>query len=106
MQDYLNLTRHVTSWIYMVIGEKQFQALPGELQEKVLLAGKLMQQYHENEFVKQVDFLRKQLEREGMVFIEPDIEAFREKAQDAVLEVLPVQYKPLYLRITESGREK
>ncbi|MFW6289653.1 MAG: TRAP transporter substrate-binding protein [Mariniphaga sp.] len=106
VQDYLNLTRHVTSWIYMVIGEEKFQALPEELQEKVLLAGRLMQQYHENEFIKQEEFLRKQLEDLGMVFIEPDVEAFREKAEDAVLEVLPGKYEPLYLRITESGREK
>ncbi len=106
VQEYLNLTRHVTSWIYMVIGEKQFKSLPEELQGKVLLAGRLMQKYHENEFIKQEEFLRKQLEDQGMVFIEPDIEAFREKAEDAVLEVLPDEYRPLYLRITESGGEQ
>lgn len=101
VQEYLNLTRHVTSWIYVIIGEKQFQALPEDLQEKVLEAGKLMQQYHEQQFVKQEELLRKQLENQGMNFVEPDIEAFRKKAETAVLEVLPEEYKKLYLRVIE-----
>jgi TRAP-type transport system periplasmic protein len=101
VQKYLNLTNHVTSWIYVVIGEKQFQALPDELQEKVLEAGKLMQQYHEKEFVKQEEFLRHQLEEKGMQFVEPDVEAFRKKAEAAVLGALPEAYGPLYKKITE-----
>lgn len=101
VQKYLNLTRHVTSWIYVVMGENQFQALPEDLQEKVLEAGKLMQQYHQQEFVKQEKILRQQLEDRGMIFIEPDIEAFRKKAEKAVLEELPEEYKSLYLKITE-----
>ena len=106
VQKYLNLTHHVTSWIYMVIGEKRFQSLPVGLKEKVLEAGKLMQQYHEQEFVRQEDFLRKQLENRGMVFIESDVDAFRIKAEAAVLEVLPEEYKQLYLEITELGSNK
>jgi len=105
VQKYLNLTRHVTSWIYVVIGEKQFQALPGDLQKKVLEAGKLMQQYHEKEFVKQEEFLRHQLEEKGMQFVEPNVEAFRKKAEAAVLEALPEAYRPLYKKITELGIE-
>jgi TRAP-type transport system periplasmic protein len=101
VQKYLNLTRHVTSWIYVVIGEKQFQVLPEDLQEKVLEAGKLMQQYHEKEFVKQEELLRHQLEDKGMQFVEPDIEAFRKKAEAAVLEALPETYRSFYKKITE-----
>ncbi len=105
VQEYLNLTRHVTSWIYVIIGEKQFQSLPEELQGKVLEAGMLMQQYHEQQFVKQEEFLRRQLEKKGMKFIEPDIEAFRKKAETAVLEVLPEEYKALYTRIIKLNNE-
>jgi TRAP-type transport system periplasmic protein len=103
VQKYLNLTQHVTSWIYVVIGEKQFRNLPPDLQGKVLQAGKLMQQYHEREFVKQEKFLRQQLESRGMIFIEPDLDAFRLKAEAAVLEALPEEYRPLYRKITELG---
>lgn len=105
VQKYLNLTSHVTSWIYVVIGEKQFQALPPDLQKKVLEAGILMQHYHEKEFVKQEELLRHQLEERGMQFVEPDIEAFRKKAEAAVLEALPETYRPLYKKITELGIE-
>jgi TRAP-type transport system periplasmic protein len=105
VQKYLNLTRHVTSWIYVVIGEKQFQALPEDLQKKVFEAGKLMQQYHEREFVKQEEFLRHQLEERGMLFVETDVEAFRKKAEAAVLDALPETYRPLYKKITELGIE-
>lgn len=105
VQEYLNLTRHVTSWIYVVIGEKQFQALPKDLQENVLAAGQLMQQYHEREFLKQEEYLRHQLEEKGMQFIQPDVEAFRKKAEAAVLEALPETYRPLYKKITEMGTE-
>jgi TRAP-type transport system periplasmic protein len=105
VQKYLNLTRHVTSWIYVVIGENQFQALPEDLRKKVLEAGKLMQQYHEREFVKQEELLRHQLEDKGMQFIEPDVEAFRKKAEAAVLEALPEAYGALYKKITELGIE-
>ena len=105
VQQYLNLTQHVTSWIYVVIGEKQFQALPPDLQKLVIEAGRQMKEYHEKEFVKQEAFLRNQLENRGMRFIEPDIEAFRIKAKEAVLQVLPEEYKPLYLSIIESAGE-
>ncbi len=105
VQQYLNLTSHVTSWIYMVIGEKQFQSLPSELQEKVLLAGRMMQEYHQQEFTKQEDFLRKQLENLGMVFIEPEADAFRKKAENSVVEILPPEYRLLYSRIIETAAQ-
>ncbi len=101
VQQYLNLTRHVNSWIYVVIGEKVFQSIPADLQQDVLMAGKLMQQYHEAVFIQQENYLRMQLKDEGMKFVEPDIDAFRLQANDAVLQAIPSEYLPLYNRITE-----
>lgn len=101
VQKYINLTQHVTSWTYVVVGEKQFQALPRDLQDIVLEAGKLTQQYHEIEFLKQEKLLRQQLESKGVIFIEPDIEAFRQKAKAAVMDALPEKYQPLYLEIIQ-----
>lgn len=103
VQDYLNLTSHVTSWIYVVIGEKQFQNFPPDIREMILSAGKLMQQFHEKEFVKQEEYLRGELESRGMKFTEPDMDNFRKEAEKAVLEVLPEAYKPLYMKIVEKG---
>jgi TRAP-type transport system periplasmic protein len=107
VQKYLNLTGHVTGWTYAVIGEKQFNDLPPELQSMVLEAGMAMQQFHKKEFTMQETLLRKHLEDRGMVFIEPDTEAFRKKAEATVIEILPEKYKPLYYKITslESGND-
>ncbi len=63
VQRYLNLTGHVTGWTYVVIGEAQFRKLPFDLRNKVLEAGRLMQIYHEREFEKQEEFLRKEQEQ-------------------------------------------
>ena len=101
VQKYLNLTSHVTSWIYVVIGEQQFLSMPDDLQGKVLAAGQLMQRYHEKAFAEQEDNLRKELEARGMIFIEPDREAFRKKTEKAVLDFLPEKYKDIYLRINQ-----
>ncbi|MGS0525472.1 TRAP transporter substrate-binding protein [Zobellia nedashkovskayae] len=40
VQKYLNLTGHVISWVYPVIGEKQFQRLPPDLQKIFFTSGK------------------------------------------------------------------
>lgn len=106
VQEYLNLTGHVNSWIYMVIGDEFFQSLPPELQQDVLEAGKLAQQFHEKEFIRQEEQLRELLLEKGMKFIEPDIEAFRKKAGEAVLEAIPQEYLHLYRRITEVEIER
>jgi TRAP-type transport system periplasmic protein len=106
VQRYLNLTGHVTGWTYVVIGEKQFTALPGDLQVLVLEAGKAMQEYHEREFGEQERLLRKHLEDRGMIFTETDTEAFREKAETAVLEIIPDEYKPLYHKITRMKQDE
>jgi TRAP-type transport system periplasmic protein len=106
VQRYLNLTRHVTSWTYVVIGEKKYQSLPKDLQHAVLEAGKLMQRFHEEEFERQEMLLRQQLEDRGMVFIEPDIEMFRQMASEAVLSTLPEDLKPLYYSITQLSQQQ
>jgi TRAP-type transport system periplasmic protein len=106
VQRYLNLTRHVTSWTYAVIGQKKFESLPNDLQNAVLEAGRSMQRFHEREFERQEMLLRQQLEERGMIFIEPDIEMFRQKASEAVLSILPEDLRPLYFSITQLSREK
>ena len=35
VQKYLNLTEHVVSWVYPVIGEKQLKAMPIDLKENI-----------------------------------------------------------------------
>ncbi len=106
VQQYLNLTQHVISWIYVVIGEKQFRKYPNDIQQVLLEAARMMQDYHEREFQKQEVYLQKQLEKQGMTFIEPDMDAFRIKVEAVVPDFLPEKYKSLYLKIIESAVEE
>lgn len=99
VQKYLNLTMHVNSWIYLVIGEKQFRSMPEELQHAITVAGKLTQEFHHREFENQEQVLRRNLEEKGMIFIDTDIDAFREQSEKAVMEILPEAMKEMYHKI-------
>ena len=50
VQKYINLTEHVYSWLYVVVGKKQLDSLPQELKEKVFEASKIAQDYGLEEF--------------------------------------------------------
>jgi len=97
VQDYINLTDHVIGWVYLVIGEKQFQKLPEDLQKVVLEAGQEMQQYHDRLFLEQQKIYEDKLKEAGMEFIEVDKAAFRQKALPAVKANL----KPVQLELFE-----
>ena len=104
VQKYVNLTGHVIGWVYMVIGEEQFQSLKPEYQQIILQAGNATQGYHERLFVDQEERLRKELEERGMKFIEVDGAAFQEKASKAVMENIPEHLIPLYHEIINLPR--
>lgn len=99
VQKYVNLTGHVIGWVYVVIGEAQFQSLKPEYQQIVLQAGKGMQAYHERLFIDQEESLRKGLAERGMEFVEVDVVAFQKKASKAVMENIPERLVPLYQEI-------
>lgn len=95
VQDYVNLTGHVRSWIYVVIGKNQLEAMPEELQQVVLDAAETMQAYEAELFAEDEQRLREDLEERGMEFVEVDIEAFAEKALPAVRESLNEEQRAL-----------
>lgn len=99
VQDYVNMTSHVRSWIYVVIGKKQLEAMPEELQQVVLDAAKKMQAYEAKLFDQQQEQLRKKLKEQGMTFIDADQQAFAKKAEPAVIDSLSEKQKELYHQI-------
>lgn len=105
VQQYVNLTGHVIGWVYIVIGEKQFQALSPADQDIILAAGRATQVYHEKIFHEQEKELRKKLEDQGMEFIETDNDAFRAKAREAVLNNLPVPLQEIYVDIQRNASQ-
>jgi tripartite ATP-independent transporter DctP family solute receptor len=99
VQDYVNLTAHVLSWAYVVIGDRQFQALPPELQEVFLEAAKDMQHFEHRLFLENQAKLRDYLESKGVEFIEADVSSFRQKGSEAVYQSLSDEMKDIYNRI-------
>ena len=96
VQKYLNLTGHVISWVYPVVGEKQFQRLPPDLQDIFLQAGKDMQQYEHKLFLENEKNVQQELKAKGMQFIEVDKEAFQQKSEKAIYESLSPEMKKIY----------
>ncbi len=99
VQKYCNLTEHVISWIYVVLGEKKFQSLPEDLQKVVLEAGQEMQAYERELFLAAEQGLAKELQDLGMTFVEVDKAAFQKKAEEAVFQALTPDQKDLYMRM-------
>ncbi len=96
VQDYVNLTSHVISWAIVIIGEKQFQRMPDDLQEIFLEAARDMEAYEHQAFIKKEASTRKLLQEKGMEFIEVDHQAFVQKGSKAVYQGLSEEMKKIY----------
>ncbi|SFU47865.1 TRAP transporter substrate-binding protein [Halomonas korlensis] len=96
VQDYVNLTGHVRSWIYVVIGKNQLDSMSDELRQVVFDAAEEMQTYQAELFEEDQQRLEESLTERGMEFVEVDTEAFAEKARPAVLEALSEEQRELF----------
>ena len=96
VQKYINLTGHVMSWVYPVVGEQQFQALPQDLQDIFLQAARDMQAYEHSLFLANEKTVRAELEAKGMTFVEVDKDAFGETCRQAIYESLSPEMQALY----------
>jgi tripartite ATP-independent transporter DctP family solute receptor len=99
VQDYVNLTTHVLSWAYVVVGDAQFKRMPDELQDLFMEAAKDMQDFEHSLFLEKEQILREDLESKGMTFVEVDQEAFRAIGAPAVYRKLSVEMKTFYDKI-------
>lgn len=96
VQDYVNMTGHVRSWIYVVIGRNQLENMPEELQQVVRDAAQTMQAFEADLFTEDQTRLEQALQERGMEFIEVDVDAFSEAARPAVLEALTPEQRELF----------
>ncbi len=96
VQKYVNLTGHVVSWVYAVMGEKQFQKLPPDLQEIFLQAGKDMEAYEHRLFLESEKKVQDELKAKGMEFIEVDKKAFQKKCEKAIYDSLSPEMQKIY----------
>lgn len=97
VQKYLCKTEHLRSWVYIAMSKTKLESMPEDLQNLVIEAGKEMQNFEHEQFLKDEAELETFLTEKGMTVIDDvDQEAFAQKALAGVEEVLPEELKPLY----------
>ncbi|WP_233275832.1 TRAP transporter substrate-binding protein [Salibacterium aidingense] len=104
VQDYVNVTEHVYGWVYVVVGNDQFNELDEEMQEAVVEAGEEVQSLSRELYEEDTEEYTNMLKEEGMEFNEDvDKEAFAEAMRPAIEESLNEEQLDLYERIVEAG---
>lgn len=96
VQKYLVKTAHLRAWVYIAMGKAQFDALPEDLQQVVLDAGKHCQEYEHQLFLENETAYEKQLQEEGMTFIDVDTNEFADAMIAGVLPILTDSQKAIY----------
>lgn len=104
VQDYVNLTAHVVSWTYPVIGEAQYQSLSPELQKIFDGCAARMQTYSLKVYEEEQKNVRQKLIDQGMKLIEVDKPAFAQKARTALRESLSLEMQAVYEEIISMKR--
>ncbi len=99
VQKYVNLTNHVVSWTYPVIGEKSLAKLSPELRTIFLETATEMIAYHQQLFLENEKKIRAELEAKGMEFVAVDNAAFIEKCGSAIYQTLSPEMQELYQTI-------
>ncbi|MDQ0175912.1 TRAP transporter substrate-binding protein [Bacillus chungangensis] len=99
VQKYVNRTEHVYSWIYILIGNKQFEALTDEQKKAVKEAAAEAQAFGDDLYESELNEIETKLQDEGMEFVDVDQDAFREAMAPAIKEALTKEQFELYERI-------
>lgn len=101
VQKYVNRTEHVYSWIYVLVGNEQFEALTDDQRAAVEEAALEAQAYGEELFEDEIDEIETKLEEEGMEFIDVDQDSFREEMIPAIEDSLSDEQFELYEKILD-----
>lgn len=105
VQAYTNETEHVYGWLYVLVGEAQFNELTPANQEAVLEAAAETQTFADNLFSEEIENYKAELQERGMkINADVDKDAFREAMAPAVAEFLNEEQLDLYNRIVEAGK--
>ena len=94
VQDYVNQTQHVRSWIYLTISELAWGQMSEEDQQAVMEAASRAQEWEREQFLTEEAELQTQLEELGMDFVEVDNAAFAAAAKEAVLNSVAEEIRP------------
>ena len=102
VQNFVNRTEHVYSWIYLLVGNTQWEAISDEQRAAVEEAAAEAQAFGEALYTEEISKIEAALEEEGMEFVDVDQDAFREAMVPAVESFLSEEQLDLYNRILET----
>lgn len=102
VQNFVNRTEHVYSWIYVLVGNKQWEAISDDQRAAVEEAAAEAQAFGEKLYEEEISKIEAALEEEGMEFVDVDQDAFREAMVPAVESFLSEEQLDLYNRILET----
>jgi TRAP-type C4-dicarboxylate transport system substrate-binding protein len=86
------LTGHLVQTGGLTINKPFFDKLKKEYQDIILQAGKEATEWASNIIVTKEEELIKELGAKGMQIVQPDVNAFREKAKAAVEELFKTEW--------------
>lgn len=95
VQDFVNKTEHVRSWIYLTISEITWGKLSDADKNAVMEAASRAQAFERDLFKADEERLTAELQSKGMTFVEVDKDAFAAKAKDAVLANVSDEIRPI-----------
>ncbi|PPA69134.1 TRAP transporter substrate-binding protein [Jeotgalibacillus proteolyticus] len=101
VQDYVNRTEHVYSWIYILVGNEQYNELSDELKEVVQNAAEEAQALGDELYESEIDNIEQELMDSGMEFVDVDQDAFREAMMPAIEASLDDEQLELYNQILD-----
>ncbi|MBP1950497.1 TRAP transporter substrate-binding protein [Virgibacillus litoralis] len=103
VQDYVNKTEHVRSWIYVVVGNEQLNSLNDDMQAAVKEAAKEAQAFGMDLYETETEGYVQKLKDKGMEFVEVDQDAFAEAMKPAVQNSLSEEQLALYEKILKAA---
>jgi len=95
VQSYVNETEHVRSWIYLTIAEQVWSRLSQEDQGHVMAAARVAQAFEREQFLRDEDAIRADLQAKGMTFVKVDQDAFAQRSREAVINGVDKSIRPI-----------
>ncbi len=106
VQKYANETEHVVGYLFFIVGEKQFNALPEEMQKQVLEAASESQEViNKLYFDTKNDYKQKLIEKGMMINEDVDKDAFRKAMEPAIKEYFDADSYKIYEKVVELGKD-
>ncbi|PIC67833.1 C4-dicarboxylate ABC transporter [Sporosarcina sp. P21c] len=101
VQKYVNRTEHVYSWIYVLVGNDQYNALTEDQKTAVKEAAAEAQAYGDSLYDETITSIEKDLEEKGMEFVDVDREEFSKAMLPAVKKALSEEQNEVLEKILE-----